>query len=106
MTRPGRACASAQFHQGLAAHSNMFEVDEDSRPNKILDIYVHLRCVLFTWISISYEFGGFLSVNNSINVEKTAIPTVSTYSNIKLLKQRGVSCCHTEGPTEIAYAQK
>ena len=55
-----------------------------SGPGSATDIYV--SCVLFTWILISYEFGSFLSIDNSINVVKMAFPIVSTYSNIKFLK--------------------
>ena len=78
------ACAFAQSHQGLAAHLHKVWSGWRLERNKILNIYV--RFVLYSWISISYKLGGFLRVNNSIIVVITAIPIVSTYSNIKFLK--------------------
>ena len=102
MTRPRRACEFAQS-QGLASHEHKVWSGWRLRTNKILDIYV----VLYSWILISYEFDGFLSVNNSINVVITALPLVSTSSIIKFLKKwniltncwadRGKTQLHTEG---------
>ena len=59
-----------------------FEVDEDSDQIK----FETSTYVVFYLLSISNEFGSFLSVNSSINVVKTAIPKVSTNSNLKFLK--------------------
>ena len=69
-----RACSAfAQSRQGLTAHEHKVW----SGPNKILDIYV--RCVLNTWKSISYESGGFLSINIKCN-------NGYSYRNLRFLK--------------------
>ena len=56
-------------------------------PNKILDTNVH--CVSNTWISISYEFGGFLSTcNNGYSYSFKLFLKMEHFSKLLSLSQR------------------